>query len=442
MFNRMTTELLRPVALERPGVELPPAPPGSSRRHRVLIAILVGLAVVGLVVWVIVARHRGKTEALASDATGTARVERRDFIHSLRLTGTTEAVQSRAVLVPQLSGQNFGEMVITKLAAAGAKVKQGDVLVEFDRQGQIKQFLDKQVEYHDLVDQVAKKRADEEAARAKDETELKQAEDDLKKAELEMLKNEISSRIQAEKNRQTLDAASANLKALRETFDLKRRAAQADIRVLEIQSDRSKETMLHAQKNENEMTVRSPMDGVAVLNTIWKEGKMGEVQEGDQVRPGQSILQVINPAAMQIRVNVNQADLLRLRPGQQARARLDAYPQMVFPATLDELDPIGKNGRFSDTVRTFTALFSIQGSDPKLMPDLSAAVDVELERAPNALLVPRDSVATENGQSYVRARRGLGFEKRAVKLGPENDVEAVIESGLRAGDVVERNLGM
>ncbi len=396
----------------------------------------------GVAVWAIVAKRPAKTEAQASEAVGTVKVERRDFVHTLRLAGTTEAVQSRAVLVPQLSGQNFGQMVITKLTPAGTKVKQGEVLVEFDRQGQIKAFLDKQAEYHDLVDQVAKKRADEQAARAKDETELKQAEDDLKKAELEMQKNEISSRIQAEKNRETLEAAKANLKALRETFELKRRAAQADIRILEIQRDRAKETMLHAQKNQDEMTVRSPMDGTVVLNTIWKEGKMGEVQEGDQVRPGQSILQVINPAAMQIRVPVNQADLLGLELGRRAQVRLDAYPGMAFPAKLDELEPIGMNGRFSSTIRTFTATFTIQGSDPKLMPDLSAAVDVELERVPNALLVPRDSVIAENGQSYVEAKSGLGFEKHGVKLGPENDVEVVVESGLRAGDLVERNIGL
>ena len=50
---------------------------------------------------------------------------------------------------------------------------------------------------------------------------------------------------------------------------------------------------------------------------------------------------------------------------------------MVFPAKLEEMAPIGRNGDFSSKLRTFAVVFSISGSDAKLMPDLSAAVDVD-----------------------------------------------------------------
>ncbi|HLW79036.1 MAG TPA: HlyD family efflux transporter periplasmic adaptor subunit, partial [Terriglobia bacterium] len=366
IFQRTIAEPARPPAPARPAIGPPEAPPPAPR-PRILAFFLIGLIALGVVVWALAGRHAARTGERASEAApGTATVERRDFVRTVRLTGTTEAVESRAIVVPRLTGQQFSELVITKLVHAGARVKQGDILVEFDRQNQIKAFLDKQAEYRDLVDQVAKKQADEAAAKAKDETELKQAEDDYKKAQLEMSKNEIIARIDAEKNRETLEETEANLKALRETFDLKRRAALADIRVLELQRDRSKETMLHAQRNEEELSVRSPMDGTVVLNTIWKSGRFDEVQEGDQARSGQSIMQVIDPSAMQIHVRVNQTDLLGLAPGAEAQVRLDAYPGMTFHATLNELDPIGTSSEFSGTVRTFAARFSIRGSDPKL----------------------------------------------------------------------------
>ena len=56
-------------------------------------------------------------------------------------------------------------MVVTKLVPAGAHVHKGGLLVEFDRQAQFKDFLDKQAAYRSLVDQVAEKKAAEEAAR-------------------------------------------------------------------------------------------------------------------------------------------------------------------------------------------------------------------------------------------------------------------------------------
>ena len=163
---------------------------------------------------------------------------------------------------------------------------------------------------------------------------------------------------------------------------------------------------------------------------------MGEVQEGDEVRPGVPFMQVVDPSAMQVRVRVNQVDLPKLRAGQRARVRLDAYPELVFSARLEQLAPIGSKSEFSDKVRTFMALFSIHESDPKLMPDLSAAVDVELEGLPNVLVAPREIVEMEYGQAYVWVRQRSGARKIPVKVGPMNDTEVVIQSGMEAGAAV------
>lgn len=294
----------------------------------------------------------------------------------VRLTGKTEAVQSRAILAPVLSGQQVGTLTIVKLIPSGSRVKQGDILVEFDRAAQIRDVIDKKAQADDQSGKVLEAIAAEEAAKAKDETDIEQAETALTKAELEMQKVELLSRIDAERAREDLDEARATLAQLKETFDLKRQAAKASIRILEIQRDRTRETMLHAQNNAEVMQIRSPIDGVVVFNTIWKQGNMGEVQEGDQVRPGVPFMQVVNPSSMQVHVMVNQQDLSALNVGQKASVHLDAYPDLVLPGRLESIDPMGKHGDFSSKLRIFSATFSIDGGDPRLMPDLSAAVDV------------------------------------------------------------------
>ena len=297
-------------------------------------------------------------------------------LSDVRLTGKTQAVLSRAILAPVLSGQQFGTLTIIKMVRSGSRVKKGDVLVEFDRQAQLRDFIDKKAQSVDQNGKVLEAQAAEGAAKAKDQTEIEQAQTALSKAELEMQKIELLSRIDAEKAREDLDEAKATLAQLKETFDLKRKAAQASIRVLEIQRDRTRETMVHAQTNAALMEIHSPIDGIVVLNTIWKEGTMGEVQDGDQVRPGVPFMDVVDPSAMQVHVMANQEDLMALRVGEAARIHLDAYPDLVFRGKLESIDPMGRSGDFSQKVRTFSATFSVEGSDPRLMPDLSAAVDV------------------------------------------------------------------
>jgi HlyD family secretion protein len=363
----------------------PPEPPGGSgsplKRY-----IWIAMAVVAvLVAAAFLAVRGGKSPAghgiLSSSEPGSSRI--------LRLKGTTEAVQARGILAPLLSGQTVSTLTIVRLAPSGSHVKPGDLLVEFDRQAQMRDFIDKQADYNKLVDQVAQEQAKENTARAKDQTELKQAEDALRKAELEMQKAELVSRIDAEKNQETLDEAKATYDQLRETFDLKRKAAQAAIRILEIQRDRTEQTMKHAQANADLMEIHSPIEGVVVLNTIWKQGTMAEVQNGDKIEPGTPCLQVVNPATMQVRVLANQEDFPNLHTGQTAKVRLDAYPELVFPAKVEQLAPIGEGGSFSAKIREFAVIVSIQGNDPKLMPDLSAAVDVDLAGSEGAAATPR-----------------------------------------------------
>jgi multidrug resistance efflux pump len=78
-----------------------------------------------------------------------------------------------------------------------------------------------------------------------------------------------------------------------------------------------------------------------------------------------------------VRVPVNQEDLLALKIGEKAHVHLDAYGDLVLPGQLESIDPMGTPGDFSTRVRRFSATFSIDGHDPRLMPDLSAAVDVD-----------------------------------------------------------------
>ncbi len=344
-----------------------------SRKRAVLFVVVLTLAVATVVVAFLRLSTPGPLKSSSQSGSTSALL-----YPIIRVTGTTEAVHMRAVVAPMLAGQQFGSLTVTRLVPGGTRVRKGDIVAEFDRQSQMRDFIDKQAQYQDLANQTLQEQAKEDAARAKDETEVQQAESDLSKAQLEMQKVELLSRIDAEKAQQTLDEAKATLQQLRATFDLKRQTAQASIRLLEIQRDRAREVMEHARTNTELMEIHSPIDGVIVLNTIWKQGKMGQVQEGDQVRAGMTFMQVVDPSRMQVRAFVNQEDFLNLRLGDAAEIRLDAYPDLVLPGKLEEMAPIARTGDFSSKLRTFTVVFSINGSDTRLMPDLSAAVDVNL----------------------------------------------------------------
>ena len=420
-------------------------PPQQDRRRSRAVKVGVWLFGIGTAATVAFGALRwGSDPASAQSASGrrgtTFTVARRDYVNTLRLSGTVEAIQSTTVSAPRLAGPNSNSLVITRLVRAGSTVQTGDLIVEFDRQQQLTNALDKRAELQDLEQQIRKREAQERAATARDEGEIQVAETTLSRAELEMLKNDMIPKINAEKNTNALEQARATLKQLRSTFDLKRRAAEADLRILRIRRERAESAMLQAETNADRMAIKSPIGGMAVLKSVWKGNTMAEVQEGEEVRAGVPVVDIVNPNAMRVRARVNQADINALRVGLGVTVGLDAYPELRFPGLITQISPLGVTSTLSPKVRSFIALIEVKGSHPNLMPDLTASLDVELSRIPGALVVPRDAVRHDGERAFVSIQRGGGAEEREVAVSAMNYHEAVLTSGVDEGVVIVRNV--
>lgn len=375
----------------------------------------------------------------AQRRSATAPAVRRDFIRSIRLNGTVEAVEAMTIAAPRIAGPNINSLIITSLIKGGTKVAPGDLLVIFDRQAQIQAALDRRAELNELDQQIRRREAEARAAAARDDSELQRAQSAIERAKLELVKNEMLPRIQAEKNEQALEQARANLQQLTTTYKLKRQAAEADIEILRIRRGKSENAMKQAEVNAGRMEVRSPIAGLAVIRTMWKMSTMSEILEGEEVRPGVPIVDIVNPDRMRIRARVNQVDINQLQTGQPVRVGLDAYPDLSFGGRVAQISPVGVTSSLSSKMRQFIVLIDVDGSHPNLMPDLTASIDVELERVRGAVVIPRDALRYIGDQAFVRVQNGNGFEERPVTVGSKSATAAVITSGLPEGAAVERN---
>lgn len=299
-----------------------------------------------------------------------------DAPQPLRLAGTVEAVRATTVLVPRLFGQSVNNLTITRLARAGTHVNVGDVLVEFDPQDQQRIASDRQAEVADLDGQIQRRRSDQSIATSRDDTDLSAAEHNVERARFDTLNNRFLPRIDAERNDLALEAAQARYDQLKKTYALKRAAERADLRILEIRRERADHAREYAESNSALMTVTATFAGVVVVKSTFKGSGTVDIQEGDQVRPGLPILDIVDPSAMRVRARVNQADISRVSQGQPATIRLDAYPELSFDGRVDLIAPLAVASSLNGRVRSFGVIVSIRGNHPLLLPDLTAAIDL------------------------------------------------------------------
>ena len=293
----------------------------------------------------------------------------------LRLTGNVEAIHSSKVMVPQIVGQN-GRLTLTRLISNGVQVKEGDVIAEFDPTQQLDAALAAKAKYEDLSHQVDQKGAQNRADAEKRRSDLTQAQADLGKAELEVQKAPVLSEIDRLKNDDKAEVGHKHVESLIKSNALHDQSDAAALRILELQRDRQKVATERAQTNIDRLEIRAPLAGMVALQTVYRNNAFGHAQEGDQFWSGQVLVNIFDPREMQVRCLVGEPDGAALAPGAQVKVHFDAYPDLALPGHFESASPMASTA-LGSPIKTFTAVFKLDQTEPRLMPDLSAAIVIE-----------------------------------------------------------------
>jgi multidrug resistance efflux pump len=255
-------------------------------------------------------------------------------------------------------------------------VNAGDLIAVFDATQQIDQARDAQAKFDDLSHQVEQKAAQNRADAEKRVSDLRQAEADLAKAKIELQKGPVLSDIDRLKADVRLEAARTHVDSLTKSNGAHDKSDAASLRILELQRDRQKVMLERTKSNMDRLELHAPLAGMVAHQNLYRNNSMGHAQEGDQLYRGQPIVSIFDPTTMLVRCAVGEPDGAALVPGSKATVYFDAYPELALPAHFEFASPVASSA-LGSPIKSFTAVFKLDKSDPHLMPDLSAAVVVE-----------------------------------------------------------------
>lgn len=294
---------------------------------------------------------------------------------TLRTNGSVQALESYSVRVPQITGQS-SRVTLTALIPNGSKVEAGQVVAEFDRTAILDEVLATEAKLAETAHQVSEKQAQIRSDRAKRESAFAEATAELKKAQLQLRKGPILSEIDRLKNEAKAKSATERLASLQKSGEFRAQGEEAALKGLELKRLRQQVTLERLKSNLERLVIKSPHAGMVALENIWKSGSMGPPQEGDQMWPGQPVMRLFNPQKMIVDASINESDFASVnQPGVQAKLYLDAYPGAEFLAEMVSASPIAVAG-LDSPVRSFAARFKVLSEDPRLLPDLSAALEI------------------------------------------------------------------
>ena len=390
-----------------------PTKPRSRRRWAIAVAVALTILAAGAFV-------RGRLSGNGNSKLLTASVTIGDVEQTVLATGTLKPVKLVAV-----GAQASGRLVKLNVAL-GQKVKAGDLIGEIDSLTQ-----QNTLRTNEAALRYARAQRDEKIAT-------------LALAEANLARQQVTL-AQKASSRADFDSAEATKKQ-----------TEAQIAQLDAQIVEAEVAIESARINLGYTRITAPIDGT-VLAVVTQEG-----QTVNSVQSAPTIVVLGQVDTMTVRVEISEADVVKVKPGQNVYFTILGDPDRRYEAALDHIEPapesIKSDSSFSSSSTTtasssssssststtssaiyYIGVFDIANADGRLMTYMTAEVRILLGEAHQVLTIPAAALgnAGPDASTFVRVVGADGtVAKRAVKIGLNNKITAEVQSGLAQGERV------
>lgn len=369
------------------GAPAPAAPPPQRRRSKLPWLILIAVVVLG---GLGTAYYFKKKNADQGFAVTTEKAIIKTITQVVNATGKIQP-EVEVKISPEVAGE-----IVELTVREGAPVKKGDLLVRI-----------KPDTYRYQVEQQEANLVAAKASAVQFKAQLQKSQDDFKRTD-DLFKKKLVSDSDFTTAKTGVEVAEANYEN-----------ALAQIR-------RTEGLLSQSRDQLSKTTIASPTDGT--VSSLTSE--VGERVVGTGSFAGTEIMRVANLDDMEVRVNVNENDVVNVKVGDKARITIDAYPGRKFAGSVKEIASAARTTGLNtqEEVTNFQVKIRISDKDVRLRPGMSANVDIETKTVENVIAVPIQSVTVRSREGSKTIEQLAGDrEKKAKETQGEGSAAAVNE---------------
>jgi HlyD family secretion protein len=359
------------------------------------------------------------------DPSKLAKVERMDLAKSVVATGRVQPI-TKVEVKSKASG------LIRKLDVdVGDRVHTGQVLAELDRE-----------QLQAQVQEMKASLADAEAAVQSAQATFARDKVDAKGVDVPFLRRDM---VRAQKmykegliSSQALDDAEKNFRIAENKMNVAHSALavdQAQIAEAKAKVLQARASLDNAQADLSYATIRSPINGVVLSRDV----EIGDAVSSILVLGSQATLVMTLGDMHQVYIKgkVDESDIGQVHVGQNARIKVQSYPNHSFTGVVTKIYPMGVE---KDNVTTFEVRVSVENPGGLLKADMSANAEIVQEEHKKVLTIPEGAVIYDSKRAtFVQVpdpKAPNGMRQIPVKLGISNGARTEVLSGLTEGQQV------
>ncbi|OGW11253.1 MAG: hypothetical protein A2W77_07470 [Nitrospinae bacterium RIFCSPLOWO2_12_39_16] len=223
------------------------------------------------------------------------------------------------------------------------------------------------------------------------------------------------------RNHDVASAAYESALVSREGVILKEKemlASKAEVEHLE-------ESLKIAIIQKDYLKITAPFDGIVSSK---------KVELGEMVLPGVALAEIIDDSFLYIHAPIDEADIYKIRIGQEVKITIDAFPNREFIGKIYEISPTVSEEKLEG--RTVAIKISIDHHEEILRPGMSCDIEILVDKIPDALLVPTNLLMGRGEKKHVFIVEDGIVKSKPLSLGLSNWDFTVVEEGLREGEEI------
>jgi len=362
----------------------------------------------------------------------SAPVQSGEFVIDLKVPGKLTAENSVTVTAPPARIN----LQIIDIIPEGTQVKDGDFLIQFDTT-ELRQQYDDQLAELDLARvNLTKSQASMASHMASLISSVESSRASYRLAELRLDQMKFEADVRVEEGRLSLKQAEISLRRSQEEITAQQQIDSADVKSLELKVKQAQFDIQKVRTDLDRLRLLAPRNGLVVYKEIWRGGEMSKVKIGDTPWRGAALIELPDLSVMNVETSVSEVDFAKVKPGLPVEVKLDAFPDPTFHGSVVDVALLARTEEGGSQAKVFDVTIRIDGDDPMLRPGMSATVKIIIDKMPDKLWVPIESVFDLGGSMVVYAAVGGSYKERKVALGARNDNFVVIDDGLREGERV------
>jgi HlyD family secretion protein len=214
--------------------------------------------------------------------------------------------------------------------------------------------------------------------------------------------------------------------------------AQANLDNAEAQIRRTEGSLNQARDQLTKTTIYSPIDGK--VSSLTNE--VGDRVAGVGSYGGAEVMRVADLNHMEVRVNVNENDIVNVKVGDKAKIAIDAFPNRKFNGEVKEIGAAARvtGMNTQDEVTNFQVKIRILDEDVALRPSMSANADIETKTVENVVAIPIQSVTVRSKEGAKTIEQvAKDREKKASETKGEGAATAVNVAAQKQAEKTDRD---